>query len=302
MLIRLCYLVIILFLVGCGGGSGGNRAIDSMSPVSPDPLPTAAELRSDFGTIGRAAGSPILTDLITTPRSRVAPNERAYCQSSGECEPSWGEPYYDIQELSTIAPDATILTRNPQHGVNNVEISGRQTVLDPRDGLDYSVDYRVYGGWLGTNFFGVERGRWRGDGFYGSVEGLETLIAFSAGTESGSNPVTGKAEWTGLVVALDRTAPDQEVQGKADLTYDFDAHTLDVLFSNLQGARTYSDLSWNDLTVTNGRFSQGSTMSRVNGTLLGDTHIKGTFYGDTHEEAGGVFERNNLIGAFGATR
>lgn len=300
MLIRLCYLVIILFLVGCGGGGGGNRAIDSMNPVSPDPLPTATELRSDFGTIGRAAGSPILTDLITTPRSRVAPNERAYCGNSGGCEPSWGEPYYD--ELSRIPTDATLRIRDQLYGINNVEISGQESIRELDEGVDFSADYRIYGGWLSTNFFGVEQKQWRGQERYGSVEGLESLIAFSEGTESRSNPVTGSAEWTGLVVALDQTAPDQVVQGKAALTYDFGAHTLDVLFSNLQGARTYGDLSWNDLTVTNGRFSQGSEKMGRDDIPHGDNYIDGTFYGGVHEEAGGVFERNQLIGAFGAKR
>ena len=302
MLTRLCYLVIILFLVGCGGGGGGNTVIDSMNPVSPDPLPTAVEFRSDIAAIGGAANSPTLTDLITTPQSRVAPNERAYCQSSGECEPSWGEPYYDIQELSTIATDDTVLISDPQHGINNVEISGRQTVQELDEGVDFSANYRVYGGWLSTNFFGIEQKQWRGQGRYGSIEGLESLIAFSAGTESGSNPVTGSAEWTGLVVALDQTAPERVVQGKAALTYDFNESTLDVLFSNLRGARTYGDLSWNDLTVTNGRFSQGSEKMGRDDIPHGDNYIDGTFYGDAHEEAGGVFERNNLIGAFGATR
>ena len=82
------------------------------------------------------------------------------------------------------------------------------------------------------------------------------------------------------------------MQGKAALTYDFGDNTLDALFSNIRGSRTYGDLSWTDLAVTHGRFSQGS----------GANSINGTFYGNEHEEDGGVFERSNLVGAFGARR
>lgn len=289
---NLTLLCAMILLAGCGGGGGrGSRAIDSMSPVSPDPLPTAAEFRSDIAAIGRAANSLILTDLIMTPQSRVAPNERAHCHGGG-CEPSWGEPYYDIQKLSHISPDATLRIGDPQYGINNGEISGRQSVRELDEGLDYSVDYRVYGGWLSTNFFGVERDRWRGRAQYGSIEGLESLIAFSAGTESGSNPITGSAEWQGLLVAIDATTPTQPVHGQASLTFDVADQTLDVEFSDIRGARTYADMRWNNLEVMNGRFGVGD----------GSNSLSGSFYGSNHEEVGGVFERNQLIGAFGASR
>ena len=285
-----------LFLTACGGGGGGgSRAIDSMSPVSSDPLPTAAEVRDSIAAIGRAATSLTMSDLISTPRSRVFPNERiaSECAGSGcEPEPSWGEPYYNAQELSVVSPDATLRIGDPQYGINNGEISGLASVQELDEGLDFSTDYRVYGGWLSENFFGVEHIRWRGRAQYGSIEGLETLIAYSAGIESGSNPVTGSAEWTGLVVALDRLAPDQAVNGQAALTYDFGDASLDVAFRNLRGAQAYADMQWHNLDVINGRFWTGD----------GANSLAGTFYGANHQEAGGVFERNQLIGAFGASR
>ena len=286
----LSFSLIMLLLAGCGGGSGG---MGNRPPVAPEA--TATDLRTTIAEIGQAANNLIMSDLQTTPRSRVAPNERVAANCQGTyCspEPSWSEPGYSVAELSVIAPDATLRIGAPQYGVNNGDISGQASYRAPDEDEDWSLDYRVYGGWLSKNFFGVERGRWRGRAIYGSIEGLEALIAYSAGEASGSNPVTGSAEWTGLVVALDRTAPDASVQGKAALAYDFGGNTLDVLFSNLRGARTYGDLSWTDLAVTHGRFSHGS----------GANSINGTFYGNEHEEVGGVFERSNLVGAFGARR
>ena len=35
---------------------------------------------------------------------------------------------------------------------------------------------------------------------------------------------------------------------------------------------------------------------------LAASDIKATFYGPNHEEVGGVFERDNIVGAFGAKR
>ncbi|MCY4131691.1 MAG: hypothetical protein OXF39_03490 [Nitrospira sp.] len=287
---------VLFLLTACGGGGGGGMPpMNGVPSGDGESRLTPTEVRSAIAEIGQTANTLIMSDLQSTPRSRIAPNERvsANCRGSYcEPEPSWSEPGYSVAELSVIVPDATIRIGAPQYGVNVAEVSGRTSYRAIEEDEDWSVDYRVYGGWLSNSFFGVERGRWRGRAQYGSIDGLEALIAYSAGDASGSNPVTGSAEWTGLVVALDRTAPDQAVQGKAALTYDFGDNTLDALFSNLRGSRTYGDLSWTDLAVTNGRFSQGS----------GANSIDGTFYGDTHEEAGGVFERSNLVGAFGATR
>ena len=286
MFIRLLCLMCMLLIVGCGGGGG----METRPPVVPEA--TAADLRITIAEIGQSADTLIMSDLQSTPRSRVAPNERVAANCGGtycEPEPSWSEPGYSVQELGVIAPDATIRIGEPQYGINNGEVSGRTSYRALDEDEDWSVDYRVYGGWLSKTFFGVEHGRWKGRAQYGSIEGLEALIAYSVGDATGSNP-TGSAEWTGLVVALDRTAPDQAVQGNATLTYDFDRSILDVLFSNFRGSGTYEDLSWDDLAVNNGLFSQGS----------GANSIDGTFYGDAHEEVGGVFERNNLVGAFGA--
>ena len=48
-------------------------------------------------------------------------------------------------------------------------------------------------------------------------------------------------------------------------------------------------MQWSGLAIgTDGRF--------------GASDIRATFYGPNHEEVGGVFERNNIVGAFGAKR
>lgn len=80
-----------------------------------------------------------------------------------------------------------------------------------------STDYTVIGGWLDKTFFGTAFARWSGSFDGESVNGLETVIAFSEGTESGTNPASGSATWDGLMVGLDTTAPTRAVNGRAFL-------------------------------------------------------------------------------------
>ena len=270
----------MFFLVifsGCGGGGGGGGGGNVVRPPIVS-APTAGEIRETISDIGSAATGLIMTDMITTPRSPVFPNDRGETFCSGascEPEPAHTEPYYSAEELSAIATNATIRVGERQYGVNHGEVSGQTSYRDPNypEEENFSVDYTVYGGWLSQNFFGVEQNRWHGRVSRGSVEGLETLIAFSSGVESGSNPLMGSAEWNGLVMALDRTAPTRPVNGQAALTFDFADQTLDVQFSDIRGSRTYADMSWNDLAVVSGRFDNGD----------GSNSISGSFYGDTHE-------------------
>ena len=312
MLARLICMMCLLLVVGCGGSGG---AVDRDSPTARPPYTGAPEPiagQTGIAAIGPASNSLLMTDLVVTSRSAVHANTRGITQCGGtgcNSEPMYSEPSWSIAEIVSSFSDhywvdqnqnpvweassrGTLRENTPRFGVQTGIATGQTSSFEPDEGRDYTTDYTVYAGWLDHNFFGVKRERYQGRDIYGTVQGLEDVIAASVGTASGSNPMMGSAEWMGLVVALDRTAPDQVVQGEAALTYDFGDNTLDALFSNLRGSRSYNDLSWTDLVVTNGRFSQGS----------GANSINGTFYGDEHEEVGGVFERSNLIGAFGAKR
>lgn len=289
-------LVLLFLLTACGGGNGGGgNPMNEMPSDDDESRMTPTDVQEQVNQVSATANTLLMTDLVATSRSAVHANTRGIttCRGTGcESEPAYGEPYWFLNELAALFTDANLRVEAPLYGVNTGVLTGRTSVVDRDDGVNYTTDYTVYGGWLDHTFFGVQRTRYQGEGFYGSVDGVEDLIAFSGGAASGSNPMTGSAEWNGLVVAVDATAPTQPVNGQAALTYDFESNTLDALFSNLRGARTYGDLSWTDLAVTNGRFSQGS----------GANSIDGTFYGAGHEEVGGVFERSQLIGAFGATR
>ncbi len=103
-----------------------------------------------------------------------------------------------------------------------------------------------------------------------------------------SLPAQGSAVWRGDMVGLD--VNNRELCGDAELIItDFSNPLVDVTLT----PRGRPDMQWNDLRVVNGRFLQKSRS---------DDYIKGEFYGQRVQEAGGVFERRGVVGAFGAQR
>ena len=85
------------------------------------------------------------------------------------------------------------------------------------------------------------------------------------------------------------------VQGDATVTADLDNADVDVAFTrivNLGTGGARADMTWTGLPLGDGGFGRGS----------GEDRIEGRFYGPNHEEAGGIFERDRIVGAFGARR
>ena len=146
-----------------------------------------------------------------------------------------------------------------------------------------------YGGWLDKNFFLVEAQAFE----QGQEVGVAIAYATSIGDATGSVPVNGSATWTGVAVAGELIR--QEIyQGDATLTADFTASNIDVAFTNFHDTDTgaaRSNIMFDDVPMTSDGFA-----SRAHG------RIEGKFYGPNHAEAGGIFERGNTIGAFGAKR
>ena len=284
--IRVLFMLscILFLLTACGGGGGGSTG----NMGGPASGPTAAQVRETLADIGFEADRLLMTGIVTTSRSRILPGERTYTSCSGlRCLhefQDWELSYY--RDDFTVPANARIRVDQIREGVQMGEISGRQA------GQGYHIDYTVLGGWLDDSFFGVSIGRAGGRVEGVSLDGFEALYAFSLGDASGSNPMSGSATWRGLMVGRDDANPTATVTGRTELIYNFGNNTLDVNMTNIRGPRTYADMTWDDLAVQDGRFSGGA----------GSNSLSGTFYGDTHNEVGGVFERNAIVGAFGATR
>lgn len=121
----------------------------------------------------------------------------------------------------------------------------------------------------------------------------------AAGRLSLSNPVSGSAEWTGVVVGKDLEASSslaRLVRGDARLTInDFAVHELDVEFTglvDLTSGRERSDMLWSRVPVSRGIFRRTEE----------DSSLQGFFLGPDHGEATGIFERDGISGAFGVSR
>ena len=85
------------------------------------------------------------------------------------------------------------------------------------------------------------------------------------------------------------------VRGDATLTLDIAQMAMDVAFVNIRESGTgqsRADMMWDGLAMTNGTFGTGGR---------GDS-IQGQFHGPNHEEVDGIFERDQIIDAFGAGR
>ena len=119
--------------------------------------------------------------------------------------------------------------------------------------------------------------------------GLQGRMAAAGGqTYADSLPVSGSATWRGEMFALD--GDSRLVRGGAAFTIDDLATPAVDVELTPQG---HAAMTWDDLPVTGSGFAARDSKS---------DYIRGEFYGPEAEEVGGVFERNRLLGAFGATR
>ena len=118
-------------------------------------------------------------------------------------------------------------------------------------------------------------------------DGVSAKVAIVGGMRhSNSLPPSERGTRRGAMVALDHE--DRLVHGDAMLTIsDFREPAVDVEL--IPSGRTV--MTWPGIPVTGGGFKHEDGQ---------DDYIKGEFYGPYAQEVGGVFERNRMIGAFGA--
>lgn len=319
--LALTLLVPMLAACGGGGGSGGGQSNLESSPgpslpnisypVNPAsarqavagsiaPTQTAAQAVQRLHTIVSNANSVVATDVVAFLPAQQQLRFPLSC-SGTRCSGSFqGEPYsfqlnspssanlneivdYDIAEIQPVMV---------HNGVNIGQIRARSN-----QGTADQVEAVYYGGWMEHSYFAVQI-----DSFPSVANpDFDLAVALSVGDSTGTNPtsIAGRtATWTGSVVGGDYSTQyfGHVIYGTATVTVDFGASNVDVEFSNLVDVdatgRSISNMNWDNIAVSSGKFLQGS------GTDL----IRGQFYGPNHEEVGGAFDRNQIGGAFGAIR
>ena len=163
---------------------------------------------------------------------------------------------------------------------------------DPRG----AFDYRVPGEWEHMHVAGV-------------VHAEAALFAATAGVSHSDSLPAGGATWTGHMVGVHRPpeAPLGErgrvLRGTARVTLaDFQAPAVDVMLT----PDSLPVMTWKAIPVEEGGGFHEEWATTADAPWPGPSnrrsYIRGEFYGPNAEEAGGVFERGGIIGAFGARR
>ena len=276
-------LCLVVMLSGCGGGGSGP----SMANMD-DSSTTEGTIRSTIEQLAAAANSLTASDLhVKLPENLGGRQAKidVICSGSDTCSASFqGEPILRLSlSDGVIDPGIELQRAGEQQGVALGEGRGKISQFG------FDTDVTLLGGWLDHHYFGAQLERV----VRGSVEGTDLAgfqagYAFAVGDATGTAPL-GSASWSGAAVGIDTSDLSSRVQGDANVTFDLGRMAVDVALTNFAGAnagRTYTDMRWDGLRVTNGRFWSHS--------------LDGQFYGPNHEEVGGIFERNNLVGAFGA--
>ena len=282
----------LLVLSACGGGKGSTGSSLDVGEANGEPRLTSAHVREQFAEIGRMADRLDMTSLRVSYGPSAGTTVGADCFDAARCTPATDEfgLIFTPEILSGIPLDAEMQSRGSHQGVPVVEYAGTSDAVLQFGSLQRpaSVDYRTLGGWMDYHFFTVNLWKFERVGW-------QIWNAASVGVESGSNPVSGSATWTGAMVGRVRVPHDAEqpgalVLGDSRLTFDFQMNDIDVAFTDIRSddGTSYADLTWDNIPTENGRF--------------GFEGVQGSFYGPHHEEVGGVFERNQIIGAFGASR
>lgn len=258
-----------LFLSGCGDG-----------------MP--AEEPHAIDRIGKSANTLLVSDLLLSTdvqdiRVQSDCAETA-CDMSAEGREMGTFSLADVVDGSAGEWPAAAETHR------NVSLA-REVGIGAADSLIGAGD--AYAGWLDHNFFLVGHVSIT-DAYFGTV-GLP--VGISVGHATGSNPVRGSATWSGVMVGVDTNASRfSSVRGDADLVIGgFANPKLTVIFTNIWDVdtdRPLKAMTWHDVPMTGGGFATGSD----------GNSIQRKFYGPDHGEAGGIFERDRVIGAFGAKR
>ncbi len=124
---------------------------------------------------------------------------------------------------------------------------------------------------------------------------LEFTIPAVIGQSAETNPVSGSATWSGLMVGVKYggSALGAEVEGEATMQVNFAGATLDLDLTNIvetDAGTQVADIGWQDVPMQDGEFAAA------------DGSMEGYFYGPDHEEAGGAFDRSGIAGAFSLDR
>ena len=296
----------VLLLTACGGG-GGAANVGAPEPASPRslfpgstaPSMTAAQLH-DRVTEGLAAFQGADADLLVSDISLFEQRAdldlplriNSRCLDTGVCSYTFEGRTVTVGVEDLTWPAGTTVT--PVMDYRDIRLLS-YAYKSLETAISAASDDFGYGGMLEHSAFFAEGSTITS----GDFRGVTLYAGVSVGLPSGSRPTGVEARWSGVMVATDVVGEGRgnRIQGDADMTYDFDSITADLLFSRISDLETGNrrpDIRWDDMPVLpEGVFG---SLERHQGETLG------RFYGPGHVEAGGTFTHGDLSGAYGMKR
>ena len=224
--------------------------------------------------------------------------------SGARCEAAAGAvaTARDLLDPAGVDPAGAGAAVDTRGGFGTVVTRGVFEETQTLPGLDLTVsvssEVTSYGFWGDHGFAALSLGAGPvtaeidGASFSG---GFSTVQAYAAGDASGMNPSgPGGATWTGIVEAspTDPTGGFERLTGTATVTIaDLSRPRVGVAI-DIPGHAVGAP-GWSDMPLEDGGFSSGTA---------GTDWIGGHFHGPGHEEAWGVFDTADHVGAFGARR
>ena len=323
-------VVSLATLTACGGGGGGAAPAPAAQP-EPEPMPEAQEpSQSD---VIKAALNRIVGDADTLIGNRLSGRENAEPSSLIELKPasitlndlfpSWIGPGSDYEPWGDELPDWP--------GISMVRRTGS---LSYQEVSQTDAGYLEYSAFFLSKHLTHNRNALSPRAYvYTGGEFGDFPYPLSIGKGAGSNP-TIEGTWEGAMIGVFKeekwTGTSGECPGnicsfaKARslgmgnlLTGDASVSValggdngdkVSVSFTDIVDSVTgakHGGLSWEDIPLQNGVFSYGEySQENPDNLAYPRNAISGSFYGPAHlaNEVGGVFERNYMMGSFGAKR
>ena len=316
----------LAILVNCGGGGSSSTAVAPTTPPTNMPPPTVmpedlpanviTSLTAARTAVGGTAPASMDNDqIVTAIQTRASgadtfefsdfsgtPDVDITCPNNFSCSgevPNVGTLTFSLRGIEdlSLVDDTNLVGFNSD--TRAVMVDEGVTMIESRSAARQSdgtqLTFQTYGGWVTASVFGVES--------LGVTEGATTterFASFSFGNNTGRNP-SANARWDGVMVGADKSDGDI-IQGEATIQWDKDTpNAVGGLFNNIKnltdgGNYSTTLITWKSIPLTSGAFTSADAFLITNGS------ISGNFYGDGHEEVGGIFETNDLIGAFGAKK
>ena len=292
----------VFFVAGCGGGGGGGgssplvsdtqAASLASSPGWSAPIETADQAEVRLAPIFARTNHFSMTPLVIDPAG-------TQIWFDSQCTGTACNHYYGGQRTGQTTLSELSLTDTDEG--NAIASRNGVTILQFRTGSLFNT-----GAVLSHSWFTVQRSTVSAaasetlEALSGEeTQGKPTLGGMAGGIRHGSPAQDIRATWMGAMTGYADDDPRSVLAGAANVTYNVGGRNYVVAefkdIRNLSNGQAHPvrEVYFGNVSVaSDGSFAVNDNTGRINGG----------FYGPNQEEVAGTFHKNDIIGAFGASR